>query len=63
VIGLGAALAVGRLLEQILYGVEPTDPVTFATVFMLMVAIASVACWIPVKRALRIAPMMALRHE
>jgi predicted permease len=59
VIGLGAALAVGRLLEQILYGVEPTDPVTFATVFMLMAAIASLACWIPVKRALRIDPMMA----
>jgi predicted permease len=63
VIGLGTALAVGRLLEQILYGVEPTDPVTFATVFILMVAIGTLACCIPVRRALRIDPMTALRHE
>ena len=63
VIGLGTALAAGRLLGQILYGVEPTDPFTFATVFVLMLAIASLACWIPARRAIRINPVTALRQE
>jgi putative ABC transport system permease protein len=62
-IGLGAALAAGRLLERILYGVEPTDPLTFATVLLLMLAIALMACWIPARRAIRINPITALRQE
>ena len=62
-IGLGAALAAGRLLERILYGVEPTDPLTFATVLLLMLAIALLACWIPARRAIRINPITALRQE
>jgi predicted permease len=62
-IGLGAALAAGRLLSRILYGVEPTDPLTFATVILLMVVIASLACWIPAQRAIRINPITALRQE
>ncbi|MGA2588481.1 MAG: ABC transporter permease [Bryobacteraceae bacterium] len=63
VLGLAAALAAGRLLEKILYGVEPTDPVTFATVLVLMVTIAALACWIPARRAIRINPVTALRQE
>ena len=46
-IGLALALAVGRLLEQILYGIQPTDPVTYATVLLMILAIAAVACCIP----------------
>jgi len=62
-IGLGAALLAGRLLGQILYGVEPTDPATFATVFLSILGIAAVASWIPARRAIRIDPLSALRQE
>ena len=63
VAGLAMALAAGRFLEQILYGVEPTDPLTLAIVLLLMVAIATLACWIPARRAIRINPVTALRQE
>jgi predicted permease len=63
VIGLAAALVVGRLLAQILYGIQPTDPTTFAIVFMMMLGVAGVACWIPARRAIRIDPIRALRQE
>jgi predicted permease len=61
--GLLAALAIGGLLGQILYGVEPHDPATFATVFCSMLLITAVACWIPARRAIRIDPVRALRQE
>jgi len=63
VIGLGLALGVARLLQQILYGVEPTDPVTYAIVFLLILAIAAAACLVPAVRAVRINPVTALRQE
>jgi predicted permease len=62
-VGLGLALMVARLLGQILYGVEPTDPVTYAAVFLMILAIAVVACCIPAMRAIRINPVSALRQE
>jgi len=62
-IGLAAALAAGRLLGQILYGVEPTDPATFAEVSLAILVIAALACWIPARRAIRIDPLAALRQE
>ncbi len=62
-IGVALALAAGRFLEQILYGVQPTDPLTVAIVLALMLAIASLACWIPARRAIRINPVTALRQE
>jgi ABC-type lipoprotein release transport system permease subunit len=46
-----------------LYGVEPQDPITFATVPTLLLAVALVACWIPAGRATRVRPASALRHE
>ena len=61
--GLAVALAAGRFLEKILYGVEPTDPLTLAIVLVLMLAIAALACWIPARRAIRINPVTALRQE
>jgi len=61
--GLVLAMGAGRFLEQILYGVEPTDPVTLAIVLLLMLAIASLACWIPARRAIRINPVTELRQE
>jgi predicted permease len=61
--GLAVALAAGRLLGQLLYGIRPADPVTLATVLLLMLAIAGMACWIPARRAIRIHPASALRQE
>jgi len=63
VVGLAAAMAAGRFLERILYGVEATDPLTLAMVLLMMVAIAALACWIPARRAIRINPVTALRQE
>lgn len=63
VVGLALALATGRLLERLLYGVEPTDPVSLAVVLSLMVVIGIVACLIPARRATQIHPMLALRQE
>jgi predicted permease len=63
IVGLAAALAIGGLLSQILYGVKPHDPATCATVFFSMMAITVVACWIPARRAIRIDPLRALRQE
>jgi ABC-type antimicrobial peptide transport system permease subunit len=61
--GLAVALAAGRLLEKILYGVQPSDPLTLAIVLLMMLAIAALACWIPARRAIRINPVVALRQE
>ncbi len=63
VIGLVLALAAGRFLEQILYGVQATDPLTLCIVFLLLLAIASLACLVPARRAIRINPVTALRQE
>ncbi len=62
-LGLAVALLAGRLLERILYGVKPSDPVTFAIVFAIMFAVGSAATFLPARRATRIDPMQALRLE
>ena len=62
-IGTGASMAANRLMASMLYGVRPNDPVTFATVSILLVLVAVVACLIPARRAMRIDPMVALREE
>jgi len=62
-LGLGLAVLVGRLLSQVLYGVEPSDPETFGIVFLVIVMIASAACLVPARRAIRIQPVTALRQE
>jgi ABC-type antimicrobial peptide transport system permease subunit len=61
--GLAGGLAVTRLVSSLLYGVTPTDPVTFISVVLLLVLVALLASWLPARRAAKVDPMEALRHE
>jgi predicted permease len=62
-IGVSGSLALTRLMKELLYGVSPTDPITFVAVVALLVLVALAACYIPARRAMRVDPMTALRHE
>jgi ABC-type lipoprotein release transport system permease subunit len=57
------AIAVSRLIEQLLYGMSGRDPVVFLSVPVVLTAVALLACYIPVWRAMRIDPILALREE
>jgi putative ABC transport system permease protein len=63
VVGVLGALAAGRVLSSLLYGVSPRDPLTFGAVAAALSAVALVACWIPARRASAVSPQTALRSE
>jgi ABC-type antimicrobial peptide transport system permease subunit len=62
-IGVAAALVVTRWMSSVLFDVKPTDPLTFAAVAVLQMAVAFLASYIPARRAMRVDPMVALRYE
>ena len=62
-LGVVGALALGRVLGSLLYEVGPADPVTFASVSLIAIAIAALACYLPARRATNADPMVSLRSE
>jgi putative ABC transport system permease protein len=62
-LGLATSLVATRALASQLYGIRPSDPITFAAITGLLAGVALLAAYIPARRAMRVDPMLALRHE
>jgi predicted permease len=62
-IGIAVALGVTQMMSSFLYEVRPADPATFAVVCVILVSVAALACYLPARRATRVDPLVALRHD
>jgi len=62
-LGVAGALALQKVLASLLFGVAPTDPLTFGLVILILALVAFLACWWPARRAARVSPLVALRYE
>jgi putative ABC transport system permease protein len=62
-IGLAAAFLLARLIRSLLFGVEATDPITFAGISLLLAIVTLLACYVPARRAARIDPLISLRCD
>jgi putative ABC transport system permease protein len=63
VVGIAAAVGLMRLMANQLFGISSYDPLTFVSVALLLALVALVACYLPARRAVRVDPIIALRHE
>jgi predicted lysophospholipase L1 biosynthesis ABC-type transport system permease subunit len=61
--GLGGSIAVARALRGLLFGIAPTDPISLGSVALVLLLVSGLACYLPARRAARLDPTMAIRHE
>jgi putative ABC transport system permease protein len=62
-LGLAGAFAMTRVMRNLLFNVSATDPTTFTLIALLLISVAAIASYIPARRATKIDPLQALRHE
>ena len=62
-VGLACAVALTRIMSNLLFDITVTDPATYASIALLLTAVSLVACYIPARRATRVDPMIALRYD
>ena len=63
ILGVAGAVAASQTIGSLLFGVSRLDPVTYGAMIALLAAVSALACWVPARRAMRVDPIVALRHE